>query len=180
MQMKKIILISGLAQHGKDSTAQFLKNKLQGRTLILHNADYLKYIAVEYLKWNGEKDINGRTLLQSLGTERVRMELKRPLFWIEKSCDVIEILYDHFDHFIIPDTRYRNEIYYPQARFPNQTMTIRVHRLNFESELTEEQKNHISETELVSFPHDFDIYSESGLNKLEQEVNEFLYNYSIL
>jgi hypothetical protein len=172
--MKKIILISGLAQSGKDSTANFLRNKFNGRTLILHNADYLKYILKEYMNWNGKKDEQGRTKLQFVGTERVRMELKKPLYWIEKSCDVIEILENNYDFFIIPDCRYKNEIFYPQARFPSKVITVRVHRLNFESDLTEEQKNHISETELANFPHDYNIFSESGLDKLEIEVNRLV------
>jgi len=172
--MNKIFLISGLAQHGKDSTANFLKQKLSGKTLILHNADYLKYIAKQYMNWNGEKDEIGRTLLQTLGTEKVRWELKKPLYWIEKSCDIIDILSDYYDYFAIADTRYKNEIYYPQARFPNNVISMRVHRLNFKNNLTEKQKNHISETELINFEHDYNIYSESGLNKLEIEVDKFI------
>lgn len=176
--MKKIFLISGLAQAGKDSTAIFLKQKLPGKTLILHNADYLKYICKQYLEWDGKKDKSGRTLLQVTGTEKVRFELKRPLFWIEKSCDVIDICKDAYDYFAISDTRYLNEIYYPQARFPGKVFTIRVHRLNFDNGLTEEQKNHISEKELVGFQHNYEIYSESGLDKLEIEVDKFLSAYN--
>lgn len=174
--MNKIILISGLAQHGKDSTANFLKEKLDGKTLILHNADYLKYIARQYLSWNGEKDNYGRTLLQTLGTEKVRIELKKPLYWIERTCDIIDMLQDDFDYFIVPDTRYKNEIFYPKAKFPDKVFTIRVHRLNFDNCLTLEQKNHISEIELLDFPHDYDIVSESGLNNLKVAIDKFL-NY---
>ena len=177
--MDKIFLISGQAQHGKDSTANFLKQKLSGKTLILHNADYLKYIAKQYMDWNGEKNELGRTLLQTLGTERVRWELKRPLYWIEKSCDVIDILNDYYNYFAIADTRYINEIYYPQARFPNKVISVRIHRLNFDNGLTDLQKNHVSETELINFKHDYDIYSESGLNNLKIEVDKFISAFNL-
>lgn len=173
--MKQIFLISGEAQHGKDSTANFLKQKLKGKTLILHFADYLKFIAKNYMGWDGNKDEKGRTLLQTLGSEKVRVGLKKPLYWAERVCDAIEILENDYDYFCVPDCRYLNEIYFPKARFPNKITTIRVHRLNFDNCLTPEQKNHMSEIELLDFKHDYDIYSESGLNNLEREVDEFIY-----
>jgi len=172
--MNKVIVISGKAQHGKDSVAELLKQKLNGKTLILHNADYLKYIAKEYMGWDGKKSESGRHLLQQLGTEQVREGLKRPLFWVEKSCDVIDILSQEFDYFIIPDTRFFNEIYYPQARFPEKVISIRVERLNFDNGLTPEQKKHSSETGLDHFKFDYKIKSESGLDNLEIEVNRIV------
>jgi hypothetical protein len=172
--MKKIILISGLAQHGKDSVANFLKQKLNGKSLIIHNADYLKYIAKQYMNWNGSKDEIGRNILQLLGTEKVRIGNNKPLFWTEKSCDIIDIFYNDFDYFIIPDTRFKNEIFYPKARFPDKIITIRVIRKNYESPLNEEQKNHLSEKDLINFPHDFYIESESGLDNLEKEIDKII------
>ena len=175
--MKHIFLLSGQSQHGKDSTAIFLKQKLQGSTLIIHYADFLKFIAKNYMGWSGEKDIQGRTLLQQLGTERVKYELKKPLYWTERVCDIIEIVYDKYDYFCIPDVRFVSEIHYPEARFPLKTTSIRVTRLNFDNGLTPEQKNHISEKELMHYPHDFYITSESGLDKLEIEVDKFLQEF---
>jgi hypothetical protein len=177
--MKQIFLISGEAQNGKDSVANFLKEKLPGKSLIIHNADYLKFIARNYLDWDGNKDKNSRTMLQQLGTEKTKIKLNKPLYWTEKVCDVIEIFQDDFDYFCIPDTRFISEIRYPQARFPNSVITVRVHRLNFDNGLTPEQKSHISERELVDFKHDFEIFSESGLDKLEKEVDAFIYRLSL-
>jgi hypothetical protein len=174
--MKKIFLISGFAQHGKDSTANFLKQKLLGKSLIIHNADYLKFICKEYLEWDGSKDEYGRTLLQKTGTENTKIKLNKPFFWIEKVCDVIEITQDLYDYYMIPDIRFKSEIYYPLARFPDNVITIRIHRLNFDNGLNEEQKNHISEIELKNFKHDIDVYSKSGLNNLESEVNMLVKN----
>jgi len=172
--LKQIFLISGKAQHGKDSVANFLKQKLIGKTLIIHNADILKYIAKQYLEWDGNKDVAGRTLLQQLGTEQVRFGLKRPMFWTEKTCDTIEILQSYFDYFCVPDTRFANEVFYPQARFPGLVITIRVNRLNFDNGMTQEQKNHQSEIELDDFHFDYYISSPSGLSYLEEEVDNFI------
>lgn len=172
--MRKIFLISGKGQHGKDSTGNILKKKLNGKTLILHNADYLKYIAKEYLGWDGKKDSAGRTLLQTLGTEKIRLGMNRPLFWVEKSCDIIDILAEDFDYFVICDVRFKNELYLPQARFPDKVVSIRVERLNFDNGLSEEQKQHSSETDLDNFSFDYYIRSESGLDKLEIELNRII------
>ena len=177
--MKQILLISGKARHGKDSVANFLKQKLDGKTLIIHNADMLKFIAMQYLDWNGSKDSEGRRILQTLGTEKIRLGMNKPLFWVEKSCEIIEIFKDDFEYFIIPDCRFLNEMYYPQAKFPKFVTTIRVIRDHFESDLTEEQKHHLSEVELDYFQHDYIIESESGLDNLEKEVDYFIKEYNI-
>ncbi len=172
---KTILLISGRAQAGKDSTANILKEKLlPEKCLIIHNADYLKFIASKYMSWNGVKDEASRTMLQELGTEKTKFKLNKPLFWTHIVCDTIEILQNDFDYFLVPDTRFKSEIYYPMARFPDKVKTVRVHRLNFDNGLTVAQKNHISEKELENFKHDIDIYSESGLDKLEIEINKLL------
>jgi len=174
--MKQVFLISGKAQHGKDSTAKFLKEKLNGKTLILHFADYLKLIAKSYLGWSGEKDAEGRTLLQWLGTDRVRIELNRPLFWVESVCDAIEITSNKYDFFCVPDCRFPNEVYYPKARFPGLATSINIIRNNFDNGLSKKQKNHLSETSLDNFNFDYVIESENGLDKLEVEVDKFLKN----
>ena len=175
--MKQVFTISGQAQHGKDTVANLLSNKLNGKSLILHNADYLKYIASQYMGWDGNKDEAGRNLLQWLGTERVRIELNKPLYWIEKSCDAIEIVQDKYDYFLISDTRFINEVRYPQARFPHMVTSIIVKRLGFENCLTPEQRKHASETSLNNFVFDYEIVTENGLDKLEAEVDKFINLY---
>ena len=172
--MKQIFLISGKAQAGKDSTANFLKQKLPGKSLIIHNADYLKYIAKEYMGWNGQKDKQGRALLQWLGTDKIRLELKKPLFWVDKTCEVIEILEDTYDYFIVSDVRFSNEVFFPKARFPRLVTTIRVERLNFYNGLTEEQQRHLSEIDLDDFDFDYRVISENGLDNLEIEVDKLI------
>ena len=177
--MKQIFLISGKAQHGKDSTANILKKKLSGKTLILHNADFLKMIAEKYLGWDGSKNSQSRDLLQWLGTDRTRLELNKPLFWVEKVCDAIEIVLDKYDFFCVPDVRFENEVYLPKARFPGFITTIKIIRNNFDNGLSQKQKNHLSETSLDNFNFDYVIESESGLDKLEIEIDKFLQNMNM-
>jgi hypothetical protein len=172
--MKQIFLIGHKAEAGKDSTANFLRTKLNGHLLVIHFADYIKTIAKDYLKWNGEKDEFGRNLLQQLGTEKVKIELKKSLYWVERVCDIIEIAQDKYDYFAVPDCRFLSEIYYTLAKFPYNVTTIDVTRLNYENRLTKSQRNHISEIELDNFKFDYNIVSENGLNKLEIEVDKFV------
>jgi len=178
--MKQIFLISGKAQHGKTSIAQFLSKKIPGKGLILHHADYLKFIAKNYLDWNGEKDVFGRCLLQKLGTEKTKIKLNKPLFWTELLCNTIEILQDDFDYFYIADVRFKSEIYYPLSRYGNIVLPIRVERLNFDNGLTFDQKNHLSEIDLDDFEFDYIINSKSGLNYLEEEVDKYIKWYLLL
>lgn len=82
--MMKILLISGKAQHGKDTTAGMLKEQLESdgyRVLIAHYADLLKFICRQYFDWNGEKDEAGRHTLQYVGTDIIRKE--HPDYWVD-------------------------------------------------------------------------------------------------
>jgi hypothetical protein len=163
--MKRIFLISGKAQSGKDTTADFIKQALPN-TLIIHNADYMKYMAKTYLGWNGVKDEEGRNILQQLGTDKVRVGTCKPMFWTWLVCEVIEILQNDFDYFCIPDTRFPNEIYLPKARFGDKVISIHIERPDHNNGLTEEQKKHPSETALDGFKFDYNLSVPSGISLL--------------
>jgi hypothetical protein len=79
---------------------------------------------------------------------------------------------NEWDYVLIPDCRFHNELTRWDENWD--TTTIRVNRLNFENDLTSEQKNHISETQLDTYNFDYVINSESGLDNLEKEVDKFL------
>lgn len=175
--MEKVILISGLANSGKDTTANMIKSELEqwGRTvLVLHFADYIKRYCV-MMGWDGEtKDEYWRGILQTLGTEKIRQELNMPNFHVGRICEDVQILSDEYDYFLIPDTRFPNEVHYTRAIFPEQTMDIRVVRSNFESALTDEQKNHPSETALNGFNFTHEIYNDGNLDDLYDAVYDFV------
>jgi len=168
-----IILISGKAQNGKDSCAKLLKQKLElqnNKVLITHYGDPVKFLATNLFNWNGEKDEYGRTLLQKVGTDIVRTQ--NPNFWVDFIIDILKLFKGEWDYVLIPDVRFINEI----TRYGEEwnTTTVRVNRLNFESNLTYEQKNHSSETELDNYHFDYVINAESGLDKLEGEIDKFM------
>ncbi len=167
--MKKIILISGKAEHGKTTTAELLKSALEAegnRVVIMRYAYYLKDIAKRLFGWDGNKDEKGRALLQQLGTGIIRVKLRQPLFHVKRICDDIEICKDNWDYILIDDVRFPDEVYYPKAIFGDKVMTLRITRLNedstaYQSSLTEEQKQHPSETALDDFIFDYCINTHS-------------------
>jgi len=170
----QIILISGKAQHGKDTYAKILKEKLEqynNKVLITHYADLVKFICEKFFNWDGQKDEKGRTILQYVGTDIVRTQ--KPNYWVDFIIDILSLFKNEWDYVLIPDCRFVNEL----KRYGEEwdITTVRVNRLNFESSLTTEQKNHPSETELDNYDFDYVINTESGLDKLEKEVNKFIY-----
>lgn len=169
-----IIPINGKARHGKDTFAELLKNEFENlgkRVLIIRYADYLKFLAKEYFGWNGEKDEKGRTILQHIGTDRVRKKFEN--FWIEKVSSVVWMFEEDFDVVIIPDARFPNEAskrnwrYYERYFGANKEWnvhTVRVVRPDFDNGLTDEQKSHPSETSLDDYEFDF-VFVNDSLDK---------------
>ena len=179
----KIILISGKAQHGKDTCGKFFDTELRVKgfsTQIIHFGDALKYVCSQYYNWSGEKDEVGRSLLQLVGTEIVRR--KDEHFW----TDFVGRLAHTFncDYVIIPDWRFEEEHERLLQWFDfNDIITIRVERyekweegeqIPFVNEaMTLSQLHHRSEIELDNYPCHYHIVNTT-LEKLEQSVNYIL------
>lgn len=178
----KIILISGKAQHGKDTFSYFLKEELtknNSSCLIMHFGDALKYIAKEYFNWDGIKDAEGRTLLQTIGTEIVRA--KDEHFWTDFIGRLARVL--NYDYILIPDWRFEEE-HSRLAEYCEDIITIRINRYekfdSFEdcvpyvnATMTEEQLNHRSETELDNYPCEY-IIANTTLVELASSAIEFV------
>lgn len=168
----KIILISGHAQNGKDQTGIYLSDILEKegyRVLTLHYADFLKHFLQKYLNWNGQKDSNGRTLLQKWGTDVVRKN--NPNTWVDMMISLLKGIMTEYDYIIIPDTRFPNEIERVKEIF--ETITVRIERPNFDSGLSEEQKNHISEIALDKTKFNVTIVNSQDLNYLYKLTCQF-------
>ena len=147
----QVFLISGKAQNGKDTVANLIQKKLQNdgyRVLITHYADLLKYVCKTYFGWDGNKDAQGRELLQYVGTDIIRTQ--HPDFWVDFIIQILKLFPDSWDYVIIPDCRFPNEaLKIRESGIP--THLIRVRRSNFVSPLTDEQQRHPSETALDDF-----------------------------
>lgn len=165
--MANIITISGKARHGKDTFGELLYNELTNagnKVIVFHYADFLKFIATKWFNWNGEKDMAGRTLLQYLGTDVFRTN--RPDCWVNMAKEFILGLGDIVDYVLIPDTRFVNEIEVMREINPDKFRSILVSRPNFDNGLSEEQKNHPSETSLDNYKFDIIVVNDGSIDDL--------------
>ena len=176
--MEKVILISAKAQHGKNTCADYLKEKLeeQGyKVATISFAKWLKGYLTDYFDWDGvTKDEFYRTQLQYLGTDIIREELKDECFHARRLCRDIEILDGYFDYFIVDDCRFSNECDYTKAMFPRKVVDVRVIRDNFVSPLTVEQQNHRSETDLDDYRFTYVISNSGTLDDFHEEIDRKL------
>lgn len=167
----KVVVISGHAQNGKDTTANFLEKELKDagkKVLVAHYADLLKYICKTFFNWDGKKDERGREILQYVGTDVIRN--KSPDFWVNFIVEMLTLFKDEWDYVLIPDTRFPNEIdRLKQEGFD--TVHIRVLRPHFDNQLTEAQKNHPSETALDNTLPDLFVLNNGTLEDLDEQVS---------
>lgn len=171
--MKKIILISGKARHGKDTVADILMDCLDGKITKISVAYYLKDIAKRFFGWDGNKDEAGRNLMQHLGTNIIRETIDSN-FHINRLCEDIKIIYDTYDYVVVPDVRFLNEISVPRNIFGDKIITIRVNRSNFKSNMTPEQLNHPSETELDGFDFDHIIHNDAKIEDIQRQIEDLI------
>lgn len=170
----KVILISGKAQHGKDSVAEIIKTKLEfdnKKVLVTHYADLLKYICTSYFNWNGVKDEDGRRLLQYVGTDVIRKQT--PNYWVNFTTDILKYFGENWDYVIIPDCRFPNEIDVVKSKGFDATH-LRVVRDNFNTPLTPEQQKHLSETALDDVEPDYYINNTGTYDDLVKMVNKWV------
>jgi hypothetical protein len=170
----KILTFSGFARHGKDSSASIAKyyfEQQNKKCVVIANGDYLKFVCEKYFGWDGVKDAHGRSLLQIKGTEEGRDSYED--VWIDVVVAFLKTFGKQFDYIIIPDVRYENEI---QKLKENgwDVFSTWVNRSDFDNGLTEEQKNHRSETSLLDYHFDYMISVESKMYKLKDAVEKMI------
>jgi hypothetical protein len=186
--MNNTIIISGKAGSGKDTVANFIKEELEKhgkRVLVIHYGDAVKWVLREFFNWDGNKDAVGRTLLQRIGTDVVRS--KFPNYWTAIVVGLLEAFepYNDFDVALVPDARFPNEVDIALERLHN-CVTVRINRRNADGSewinpnLTEEQRNHPSETSLDQFAFDYVIHNDEGLDTLQESALTVLQDLNII
>ncbi len=165
-----VYLICGKARSGKDTLAGYLKKELESRgkkVCTVHLVNSLKDMVYHYFGWDGNDETKPRELLQKLGTDIIRNEMHKDMFFINRTLEDMEIISRFYDTFIIPDCRLPIEIKSIKFKYPD-TKVIKVIRDGFESELTDTEKSHITETALDNYS-DFDVYvHNTTLESLEK------------
>ena len=168
--MTHFILCSGKARSGKDTSAEIIKENFEEKgysVLITHYADLLKFICKNFFGWNGEKDDAGRTLLQQVGTNCIREQ--DPDYWVDFVANLVRMFPNKWGFVIVGDCRFPNELSrISDAGFP--ATHVRIIRTDFESQLTEEQKNHPSETALDNTVPDF-VIKNTTISALKEQLS---------
>lgn len=167
-----IYLVCGKARHGKDTLSSYLKETYEQdgkKAIITYLGKYIKYYAREMTGWDLSEETKPRELLQQLGTEVIRKKLKKEHLFIDRLIEDIEIFSYFYDAIIISDARLVLEVTELKKAFPS-LKVVHIVRPNFDNGLTEEQKNHPTETAFDNFDG-FDIEIENTtLEKLKKDA----------
>lgn len=176
-RLKGIVLLGYKAESGKDESAKYIKEDLESQgysVCIMHNAYYLKDIAKRFLNWDGNKDEDGRKLLQELGTDEIRDRLGWSEFHCNRVCEDIKIVQDYYDYVLVPDARFINEIYYVKAMFPHKKV-ISVHVDRGDHLMGNKGRvKHKSEIEMEGFDFDWVLHNKRGLTDLRNVCSFFV------
>lgn len=167
-----IYLISGHARNGKDTTAGYLKEfyEADSKKVIYSRAGkYIKFYAMEMTDWDGSEEDKPRELLQTLGTDVIRQKLNKSEMFIQRQLDDLEIYSYFYDAIIVPDIRLPREIDSVKEKFDN-VVTIKVKRINFDTDLTSREQKHLTETAMDNYEDfDYTIINDT-LDKLKEDV----------
>lgn len=167
-----IYILCGKARHGKDTVAIMIKDYYElnkQKALIISYADYIKTYAKKISDWDGSDDNKPRELLQVLGTDIIRKKID-DLFFVSRICEDIKVYSFFFDAIIISDARYPIEIDIPKNNFEN-VKAILVTRPNFNNNLSDKEKQHLSEISLDDYQnYDDEIINDSTLEQLKSKV----------
>lgn len=176
MKESKIFLLAGKARTGKDTVAKVLTDyyEKQGKMVVQFGfSDYIKNYAMKITNWDGKDETKPRDLLDIIGTDIVRKQINED-FFINRICEDIMVYKYFFDVIIISGARFPNELDIPKKMFRNVTI-IKMERPNFENNLTEKQKNHITEHSLEEYQnYDYLFTNDGDIQDLEDKVMKMI------
>ena len=168
----KIIILSGKARAGKDTTMNFL-NEIYNNIIQLQYGSYIKEYAKKISNWDGSEETKPRELLQQLGTNIIRENIDNK-FFVKKMIDDIKVYSYFFDTIVISDARFKIEIDDIKNTF-NNVIAVRIERPNFDNGLTSEQKKHPSEIDLDDYnKFDYKLTNDGTLEDLKKKVEKLV------
>lgn len=160
-----IIGLGGRAGSGKDTIGKILCDEY-GYTRIAFG-DYLKWHCKKYHNWNGEKDQEGRTLLQQQGTE-VHRNVNENV-WVEYAqLDIAMLEAEGFKNFVITDVRFPNEFDFVKS---NNGIMVRVVGRKYNMG---ENEKHLSEIALDNHDFDYIIDNKGDMFELSYNVDSLI------
>lgn len=172
----KIYLIGGKAKSGKNTLGERLKYYLieKGYTpCIMRITEPLYNYAETYFKYDEKTDTKPREFLQNMGIEIIQEKMGKKDFLLNRLFEDIEILNNFFDIFIITDARLIHEFESIKNKYKNTTI-IKLERSNYNDELTEKERNHITEKEIEKY-NDYDyLIKNDNLKSLDKAAKEII------
>lgn len=168
----KIIIFSGKARAGKDTSASFISEYAKENNLKVVNLQFSYYIKM-YAKfisnWDGSEETKPRTLLQELGTDIIRDKIDN-YFFINRIIEDIKVLSYFADIITISDARLPEELDNVYKAYPNVTK-INIIRPDYTNNLNNTEKQHRTETSLDNYKnYDYEIINDSTVDDLKEKI----------
>ena len=153
----RLFLISGKAGSGKNEVAGIIKEYLP-KTVITSLSKYIKLFAIEMTEWKYDDENNKpRTFLQTMGDELRSIDQN---FLTKRIYEDIDLYKKYYDNVVLSDVRLINELFYFKEKENIEVITIRVNSLESKRELSNEEKNHLTEIELDNYEFDYIIEND--------------------
>jgi len=154
----KIIILSGKAGSGKSNIASLIKK--HKNCIILSYASYIKEIAKNVIPWDGKEETKPRDFLQQFGDVIKQIDSK---LLINRVVEDIKVYSYFYDLIVISDARFIEEIENIKSNFKN-VYTINIY--GRDNNLTQNQKNHITETALDNYNlYDYKLKSDENVEE---------------
>ena len=173
-KLKKVIGFCGLAGSGKNEAANAFAGDKTWTSLAF--ADAIKRTASMVFGWDGEKDKNGRILLQDIGMAGRKYD---PNIWIKHIDCMINAglllsnsVNDVAENVVITDVRFENEASYIQDNLGG--IVIRVIR---PGQVLEKHHMHVSEVEQWRIRPYITIQNEGTIEQLHNTVLQIVNNW---
>ncbi len=174
----KIFILTGKAKTGKTTFGNYLREELKKayyKPCVMQLTNPLYTYAANYFDWDPNSDEKPREFLQKMGTEIIKEKLGKKTFLLDRLNEDIEILKDFFDTFIITDIRYPEEIAYFKNKYDN-VCTIKLVRSDYEDNLSDEERKHITETAMDSYDDFNYILENESLDSLKNTAHFIVKN----
>lgn len=172
----QLYLIGGKARSGKDTIGKLLTEAYLPslkKCAILHITEPLEELSKNYFGWDGKEETKPRELLQKLGIEIIRDKMQEKDLLKRHLVDKIEILSSFFEVIVVTDLRLIEEFTYLKNRYPH-AITIHVLREDFDNHLSQEEKTHLTETDLER-AYQFDYMIENtSIKKMREQIEKIV------
>lgn len=169
----KIFVIGGRAKSGKNTFGRYLRDELKKygyKPCVMRITEPLYSYAKNYFEWDENNDEKPREFLQKMGIEIIRDKLGKKSFLLDRLNEDIEILSNFFDTFIITDARLEKEFRYFKEKYDN-AVTIKLERSNYDDMLSEDERRHVTETEIDKLDDFNYIINNKSLDEMKKNVS---------